>query len=991
MSLIKNIRMILRHLLMTKQLQNHSGIMIFKLSPNISKCFILLALIFFSCSQKEDESIIPLAGQWKFSPDPTDKGINEEWFQHKLQDSILLPGSMNERGKGTEPSLATIWTGSIYDSSWFFNPRLEKYRQPGNIKFPFWLTPLKYYVGPAWYQKEVDLPESWKGRLITLYLERPHWESTLWVDTIKLGMQNSLSTPHNYVLPSDIPPGKHTITIRIDNRIKEINVGPDSHSLTDHTQGNWNGIVGDIELKAGTAVVFGGIKLFPDIVNKQVKAIIAIDNPSDRPVFGNIELSARSFNSNHIQKQKSLTKDLRFNPGPDTFALEYPMGDDIQLWDEFNPALYMLTAVLTDLNGNTEIKQIQFGMREFKTNGTRFEINGRPVFLRGTVENCTFPHTGYPSTDPKDWERIFKICRNWGLNHMRFHSWCPPEAAFVAADKMGFYLHVEGPSWANHGTALGYGRPIDQYIYDETNRIVDTYGNHPSFCMMAYGNEPAGRNQVEYLTKFVSYWKAKDNRRVYTHASIGMSWALVPGIEYIVRSGPRGLPWDNPPETMFDYKSRIDKDTVPYVTHEMGQWCVFPDFREIPEYTGVYRAKNFELFQEDLADHYMGGQAKDFLMASGRLQVLCYKNEIEAGLRTPGLAGFQLLCLNDFPGQGSAIVGLVNVFWEEKGYIKSREFTTFCNQTVPLARFPKFVYKNTETFHASAEVFHFGNDTLMDVSPRWKISLYNGKPDKIKRISSGKKSGEGKRTIAEGQFESRNIPLGNCIQLGDIDFLLNDIKEPSKLNLEISIGKYSNSWDFWVYPAEPEALYKDEIYICDTLDTKAETLLRNGGKVLLLAAGKIEKGKDVVQYLKPVFWNTSWFRMRPPHTLGILCDPRHPLFREFPTEFHSNMQWWEILNRQQVMDLDDFPPDFRPLVQPIDTWFMNRRLGLIFEAKVGKGKLLVVSADLQHDLENRPAAKQLRFSIEKYMSSGRFHPRKKVEIDVIKGLFGRME
>ncbi len=353
------------------------------------------------------------------------------------------------------------------------------------------------------------------------------------------------------------------------------------------------------------------------------------------------------------------------------------MGEDVQLWDEFNPALYKMTAVITDELGNTDTKEIQFGMRSFSINGTRFEINNRPIFLRGTVENCVFPLTGYPPTDAASWERVFTICKTHGLNHMRFHSWCPPEAAFEAADKLGFYLHVEGPSWANHGTSLGDGKPIDQYIYDETDRILDAYGNHPSFCMMAYGNEPAGRNQAEYLGKLVNHWKAEDNRRVYTSASIGKSWPLVPEAQFIVRSEPRGLPWEKRPESMFDYTDRIEQYTVPYVTHEMGQHCVFPDFKEIKEYTGVYKAKNFELFKEELTKHHMGDQAEDFLMASGKLQALCYKFEIEAELRTHKLAGVQLLSLNDYSGQGTALVGVLNAFWEEKGYITAPEFKQF--------------------------------------------------------------------------------------------------------------------------------------------------------------------------------------------------------------------------------------------------------------------------------------------------------------------------
>ena len=140
----------------------------------------------------------------------------------------------------------------------------------------------------------------------------------------------------------------------------------------------------------------------------------------------------------------------------------------------------------------------------------------------------------------------------------------------------------------------------------------------------------------------------------------------------------------------------------------------------------------------------------------------------------------------------------------------------------------------------------------------------------------------------------------------------------------------------------------------------------------------------------PVFWNTSWFKMRPPHTLGILLDPANPAFKDFPTSYHSDFQWWEILDKAQPMHLEDFPKNFRPLVQPIDTWFLNRRLALIFEARVGKGRLLVSSANLspdQPDQAVRPAASQLYYSLQKYMLSAYFHPAATVGFDVIKDLF----
>ncbi|MEG8947009.1 exo-beta-1,4-galactosidase [Rosettibacter firmus] len=932
---------------------------------------LLLVFSFESFPQKISENKISLKGKWLFQIDPDDKGVEQKWYISKLNDVVRLPGSMLDNNKGYDPSLDTKWTGSIYDSSWFFRPDMAKYRQKDNLKFPFWLTPNKHYIGVAWYQKEIEIPGNWEGRKIELFLERPHWETTVWIDSIKIGMQNSLSTPHRYDLSKILKPGKHTITIRVDNRIKEINVGPDSHSITDQTQGNWNGIVGDLYLRATSPVNFDDIKLYPDINNKSVRIVFVVNNITEENKTIRLKVEAESFNSDKVHKVEPYIEEIKFKAGKSSFEINYPMGEEVQLWDEFNPALYKLTAILNDESGNIDKREVQFGMRSFTINGTRFEVNNRQVFLRGTVENCVFPLTGYPPTDVESWERIFKICKNYGLNHMRFHSWCPPEAAFQAADKLGFYLQVEGPSWANHGVTLGDGLPVDQYLFDEMNRIVDAYGNHPSFCMMAYGNEPAGKNQVKYLTEFVNYWKAKDNRRVYTSASIGRSWPLVPESQFIVRSEPRGLPWDKRPQSIFDYYDRIEKYTAPYVVHEMGQHCVFPNFKEIKKYTGLYKAKNFELFKEELEKNNMGDQAEDFLMASGKLQVLCYKSEIEAALRTKGLAGIQLLSLNDYPGQGTALVGVLDAFWDEKGYVTANEFRQFFGETVPLARLPKFVFKNNETFHADIEIFHFGKQPLYKVIPEWEIT------DSKNNI------------IAKGSFIVKDIPIGNCIPLGEINFPLSQFRNAIKLNLIVSVANFKNQWEFWVYPADLNINYGD-IYFTNKLDDKTKSILENGGKVFLNAAGIVENGKDVVQYLNPVFWNTSWFKMRPPHTLGILCNPEHPIFNYFPTEFHSNLQWWEILNRQQVMNLELFPPEFKPLIQPIDTWFLNRRLAVLFEAKVLNGKIIVCSSDLQNN-EERPVAKQLLYSITQYMLSDKFNPEYKVDYSIIEELFEKKE
>ena len=931
--------------------------------------YFSLFLIFFSLSSYAQHKEISLKGEWQFQIDSNDEGIPQKWYNKNLSDHIHLPGSMAEFLKGDEITLKTKWTGSIYDSSFYFRPSLKKYRQPGNIHIPFWLTPARHYVGAAWYQKEVNIPENWKGKRIVLHLERAHIETRVWVNDKEVGMQNSLVAPHDYDLTAYLVPGKQRISIRIDNRIKEINVGPDSHSITDHTQGNWNGIVGNIALQSFEPVYFDAIQVYPDLKNRKAIVKISIANSSPKNFKGSIAISAQSFNSTSSDATKEISSTISAaKMSKNAITLELPFGDGMLIWDEFHPALYNLKVKLNSKAIQTE-KTVSFGMREFKIQGNHFMINGVPVVLRGTVHNCEFPLTGYPATTVEAWEVIFKKIKSYGLNHVRFHSWCPPEAAFMAADKVGLYMQPEGPSWPNHGPKIGLGQPVDKFIYEETQRIDKQYGNYASFTMLSAGNEPAG-NQVKYLNEFVDFWKAKDSRKVYTGMSVGGSWPVVPNAEYLVRGGVRGLKWDRNLETVSDFRTEIQKFKVPFVAHEIGQYCVFPNFDEIQKYTGVYRAKNFEMFRQDLEDHHMGNQAKDFLNASGKLQVLCYKNEIEKILRTPDYGGFQMLGLQDFPGQGTALVGMLDAFFQEKGYVTAKEFSRFCNSTVPLAKIEKFVYTNNETFKAEIALFHSGATPLKNAVISWTIKNEKGEQ------------------LASASFDAKTYENGNGLNVGDLNFPLNQMKEAAKLNLEVKIGgtNFVNDWDFWVYP-EVNTKVSSSVYYTTVLDEKAKTVLDKGGKVFLNASGKVIKGKEVTMHFLPVFWNTSWFKMRPPHVTGMLIQDKNPAFANFPTSYYSDLQWWDIQNRAQVMNLEDFPADFRPLIQPIDTWFMNRRLALVFEAQVGKGKIIVSSANLGPDVQDKTASKQLFYSLENYMNSNDFNPKNKLSFEMIQDIF----
>ncbi len=932
-----------------------------------------LVLLAVACTKKEINKI-DLAGEWLFAIDSLDQGIAQKWYLKHLKESVVLPGSMNTNGKGNDISLKTQWTGQILDSSFFKNPEYAKYRQPGNFKIPFWLQPVKHYQGAAWYQKKINIPKSWKDKQLSLSLERCHWESRLWADDQEIGMRNSLGTPHIYDLTGKLKPGKHILTLCIDNRVKDIDPGINAHSISDHTQTNWNGMVGNLFLEARPKVNIRSVAVFPDAESKSISARIKIQNDTGDEVQSQLKLKVDGPTTPSGQIQE-----INLVAGENQITLEYSMGKNAKLWDEFNPNVYTLSVEVKQLgNGLTDSLSTTFGLRSFTVNGRQIEINGRPVFLRGTLECAIFPKTGYPATNVDEWSRIFSICRAHGLNHMRFHSWCPPEAAFVAADKAGFYLQVECSSWANQSTTLGDGKPFDQYLYEESLRMVDTYGNHPSFCMMAYGNEPRGKNQKSFLTDFVNYWKNKDNRRIYTS---GAGWPNLPANDYLSDSEPRIQHWGQglksiinaeAPRTDYDWSAYIKQFSQPMVSHEIGQWCVYPDFKEIEKYNGALRARNFEIFQETLKEHGMEQLADSFLLASGKLQALCYKADIEAALRAPEMGGFQLLDLHDFPGQGTALVGVLNAFWDEKGYISPAEYKRFCNSTVPLARLKKRIFTNNELFFASLEIAHFGEASLTSINPEWKIM--NGR----------------RNIIRSGQLQKTNIPLGNGIKLGEVSFPLSEINSPQKLTFELSVNEFSNSWDFWVYPAKKEKIKGEEnIRVVQQIDDQTLRFLQDGGSVLLsLKKGTLspEMGGDIPVGFSSIFWNTAWTSGQPPHTLGILCNPGHPALAEFPTEYHSNWQWWDAMSHSGAIRLESFPAEIKPIVRVIDDWFTNRPLALIFEGRVGKGKILISGIDLQTGLPCRPEAQQLLFSLKKYMTGTKFSPSAKLDVDQVKKL-----
>jgi beta-galactosidase len=877
---------------------------------------------------------LALAGEWRFQLDREDAGVKERWFERALDQRIKLPGALQNQGFGDDITVDTKWTGEVGVEAWRNGPQYAKYRQTGNIKVPFFLQPEKHYVGAAWYQRDVEIPVAWQGKRVVLSLERTHWETRLWLDGRETGTNTSLSTPHIYDLGTALAPGRHTLTIRVDNRLI-INVGAWAHSVTDHTQGNWNGMIGQLELGATSPVWIEDVQVYPDVAGNSARVKVQIGNVTGKTGQGTVTIGR--YNQSVAWDAQGAAAELKV-----------VLGYEAKPWDEFHPVLQKLSVQLKGTDADDQ-RTVRFGLREISTEGKQFVLNGHPAFFRGTLECCIFPLTGYPPTDVASWKHIIGACKVHGLNLIRFHSWCPPEAAFAAADELGFYFQVECAVWSDPGEDKALG----DWLYSESERIVRAYGNHPSFLLLTHGNEPSGKNRDEFLAGWVNFWKQRDPRRLVTS---GSAYPQLPENQYHVYypcRGPHG--WLGK-----DYLKDVQALSVPAVVHEMGQWCVYPNFDEVRKYTGPLKPKNFDIFRDSLTEHGMLDQWRDFLHASGKLQTLCYKEEIEAALRTPSIGGFQLLDLHDFPGQGTALIGVLDPFWESKGYVTPAQYRRFCNATVPLARVLKRVWTTDETLSAEVEVAHFGPAPLENAVPMWKLVSARGK------------------TLTKGEFAPRTIPLGQGTPLGRVEINLGQLEAPQagKLVVGLKGTQFENDWDVWIYPARPEAVAPTDVLITPALDTDALARLDAGGRVLLLPP-RLSRQHPQLGF-EPIFWNRYMFNTQGRQTLGLLCNPKHAALAKFPTEFFQDWQWDEIVSRAQGTVLDALPNGLRPIVQVIDDWNTNRRLGLVWECRVGRGKLLVCSADLSKDLEKRPAARQLRESLVSYTAGKRFNP--KVEV-----------
>lgn len=756
-----------------------------------------------------------------------------------------------------------------------------------------------------------------------------------------------------------------------------------SSAATDETQTNWNGILGYLRLRTEEQVFLDEICVYP------VKNTITVRMKlyASTPYQGTVCVCCDALKEDAIQQvstSEAVTEVIFEN---------LSLKETVQRWDLEEGNLYSLSVSMDE----GEEKKVTFGVRDFGDGGMgRLAINGRVIFLRSEANCAEFPETGHPPMTVDAWLEILERYRSYGVNCVRFHSHCPPEAAFSAADRIGMLMQPELSHW-NPKDAFESEESY-QYYKTELVQILKLLANHPSFVMMTFGNElhATGKGH-ERMRKLLQLAKKIDPTRLYADASNGHygmegceaendfytssnyyeqelrgTYAEMKG--YMNHAYPNAC--RNYDAAMRELRKEYAK---PVFSFEVGQFEVLPDFEELEEFKGISEPANLQLIQKRVDKQGLTKDWKKYVEATGELSRIGYREEIEAVMRTKEMSGISLLGLQDFPGQGTALVGMMNSHLQPKPYefAKPEHFRSFFRDELPLVLLPKYTWENTEKLVAKVQVANFGKGEICG-KPEYELTIQQ----EDTKESSPAGCERGKEILARGVCKQVSCPQGKLTDAGTIEIMLPSlaIEKPMRLNLMVHIGEHSNQYPVWVYPQTTPACLK-EVYETTYLDEKAKEILMDGGSVYLTPPSTKEALPSSIQaQFTSDFWSVGTFAGQE-GAMGQLIDSSHPIFERFPTEFHTNWQWWAMATQRAII----LPQRYEAIITEMDSYAFLRPMAQLLECRCQNGRLMLSTMGLQN-LQQYPEARALQDAIYQYMASDQFMPKQEISMDVIEQL-----
>lgn len=962
-----------------------------------------------------------LSGEWELRLDYEKVGLKQEFYgdQDRFEDSIVLPGTTSEQQKGERVIPEKVEAGCLTE--------------------PF------AFEGYVWLKKEIEVPSDYVGMMAVLLLERTRI-SNVWVNGKFVGSLDTFCGFHRYEIGKFLVEGKNSISIMVSNVDYKTTGG---HMTSRDTQTNWNGILGELSLSFYEGIRIEDVQCYSSFENRWLKVDTELVADND---YENVEFEIVCKRRNCEQRLIEFHEVKSIESGRDTFQFSFHLDEAhiLEEWNEYSPVLYEVSVMVrTAHNKLIDSKTVTIGFRDIHTKGRRFYLNDLEVMFRGKHDGMIFPLTGYAPMNKDEWLKTFRIAKEYGINHYRFHTCCPPKAAFEAADELGMYLEPELPFW---GTVYApdeedYDAERQEFLEEEGVRILREFGNHPSFLMFSLGNELWGSHKV--IDGMLKKYKEMDDRHWYTEGS--NNFQFVPVIldhddffcgvrfsrerlfrgSYAMCDAPQGHVQVSEPEMCHNYDEIIvpKKETgakaqageiqiqyqtgvktvkaeeaeeliseIPVISHEVGQYETFPDFDEIEKYTGVLKAENFRLFRSRLEEKGMLSYAKMFFEASGKLAVQCYKRELETAFRSQELSGFQLLDLQDFSGQGTALVGILNAFMENKGLIEAKDWRRFCSDRVLMLAFPKFVYQAGELF--SYEIL---------------FSNMNPQPLSIEHIRVTVRNMETNEQLEQNSevHITEKARLMHCGK-GEIELPMCTMPQKMEVTVKVEDMDIQNQYEIYVYPEclpkcndeSSSALRNDALQqnglqqedngtnVSDVVITDDKEVLKNAvkdGKTVLFFGTNVRPDKTIQGTYCTDFWCYPMFasisesvnKPKPIGTMGMYLRNEHKAFAYFPTDSYTTPQWWKIITDAPLVMLDE--TDISPIAMMIDNFDRNHKLGVIFEAHVENGKVLFCQANIKEGTSLEE--KWLYHSLLSYAGSPDFEPEDTLTFTQIDALY----
>lgn len=918
-----------------------------------------------------------------------------------------LPGTLDESGIGHRDAGANQWHPDAA-----LGNAAEEVDKDAPIATRF--TRRHTYEGEARISRKVTVPDYGTDRLFVLAERARVLRLAVDGEECEVFRQGTLSTPYIFEL-TGVTPGEHELTFFSDNSYPGMPKDAICYSsaATDETQTNWNGILGNLCMYTRPKNFIECVRIYPKKLKrsggyvadvcvelapgaketlKDAKIILRSEALAETEEFGKTQKSAEIFT--HLGD--ALTKIEAAGPENrktvEIWFRDLPLRENVKLWDEEEGNLYEMAATLDSgtaaehgVNSSVEYRT-RFGIRIFGDNGSgRFALNGRTIFLRSEANCAEYPETGHPPMTVSEWKEILQKYRSYGINCVRFHSHCEPEAAFTAADELGMLLQPELSNW-NPKDAFATEESI-RYYRTELTAILKTYANHPSFVMLTLGNELQARGEGrDRMQNLVRTAKQLDPTRLYANGSNTFygEEGCDPESDFytsqsckdvVIRgtfSGMRGYINENYPSADHTYDAamaEIRKSyTKPVFSFEVGQFEVLPDFGELESFQGISDPVNLKLIRKRVEERGLLPVWKKYVEATGELSRLAYREEIEAAMRTRELSGISLLGLQDFPGQGTALVGMMNSHMEPKPYPFARpeRFREFFTESRIFVKMPRYTYEEGEHLTAEVEVANFGKENITG-ELGWTLGYRDC------AVNSGR--GELRCDRADRQ---KNCPPGTYTSLGRLDIPLEVKGVSAALILTVSIGDCTSTYPVWVYqktsPECPKNVYETRVF-----DEQTRAVLQNGGRVYLSPDADRESLLNSIKtQFTTDFWSVGTFAEQE-GGMGQLIDTEHPIFRNFPTDFHTDWQWWIVAGKRAVI----LPRSMKSVITEMDSYAFLRPMAQLIEFNCLNGKVLLSTMELHKSLQY-PEARALQAAIYEYLSGEEFRPAEELTVEELR-------